>query len=76
LLESALSLFPRQALALEGGPSLGEGSPLLLELSLRLAARSCSCWSLSSVQAREAALSARLVLSSSASLAFSSAWLC
>jgi hypothetical protein len=36
LLESALSLFPRQTLALEGGPSLSKGGLLLLELSLRL----------------------------------------
>jgi hypothetical protein len=38
LLESALGLFPRQTLALEGGPSLSKGGPLLLELSLRLMA--------------------------------------
>jgi hypothetical protein len=38
LLESALGFFPRQTLALEGGPSLSKGGPLLLELSLRLAA--------------------------------------
>jgi hypothetical protein len=39
LLESALGLFPRQTLALKGGPSLSKGVPLLLELSLRLLAR-------------------------------------
>jgi hypothetical protein len=38
LLESPLGLFPRQALALEGGPSLSEGGPLLLKLSVRLLA--------------------------------------
>jgi hypothetical protein len=35
----AVGLFPRHTLTLEGGPSLNEGSPLLLELSLRLAVR-------------------------------------
>jgi hypothetical protein len=39
LLESVLGLFPRQTLALEGGPSLSKGGPLLLELSLHLMAR-------------------------------------
>jgi hypothetical protein len=39
LLESALGLFPRQALTLEGGPSLSEGSSLLLKLSVCLLAR-------------------------------------
>jgi hypothetical protein len=39
LLELAVGLFPRQTLALEGGSRLSKGSPLLLELSLRLAAR-------------------------------------
>jgi hypothetical protein len=39
LLEEALGLFSRQALTLEGGPSLSECSPLLLELSLRLLVR-------------------------------------
>jgi hypothetical protein len=39
LLESALGLFPRQALTLEGGPSLSEGGSLLLKLSARLLAR-------------------------------------
>jgi hypothetical protein len=34
LLEPTL-LFPRQMLALEGGPGLGKGGPLLLELGLR-----------------------------------------
>jgi hypothetical protein len=38
LLESALGLFPHQTLALKGGPSLSKGSPLLLELSVRLLA--------------------------------------
>jgi hypothetical protein len=39
LLVSALRLFQRQTLVLEGGPSLSKGDPLLLELSLRLLAR-------------------------------------
>jgi hypothetical protein len=39
LLESTLGFFPHQTLALEGGPSLSKGGPLLLELSLRLAVR-------------------------------------
>jgi hypothetical protein len=39
LLESALGFFPRQALTLEGGPSLSEGDSLLLKLSTRLLAR-------------------------------------
>jgi hypothetical protein len=39
LLESALGLLLRQALVLESGPSLSKGSPLLLELSVRLLAR-------------------------------------
>jgi hypothetical protein len=38
LLESALGLFPRQALTLEGGPSLSEAGSLLLKLSARLLA--------------------------------------
>jgi hypothetical protein len=39
LLEMALCLFSPQTLALEGGPGLGEGGPLLLELGLRLLVR-------------------------------------
>jgi hypothetical protein len=39
LLETALRLFPCQTLELEGGPGLGKGGPLLLELGLRLLAR-------------------------------------
>jgi hypothetical protein len=39
LLESALGLFPRQTLTLEGSPSLSKGGPLLLELSLLLMVR-------------------------------------
>jgi hypothetical protein len=38
LLESPLGLFPRQALALEGGSSLSEGGSLLLKLSVCLLA--------------------------------------
>jgi hypothetical protein len=38
LLEPTLRLFPRQAFSLEGSPGLDEGSPLLLELVLRLLA--------------------------------------
>jgi hypothetical protein len=76
LLELALRLFPPQTLALEGGPGLGKSDPLLLELGLRLLARDFSCRSCSSVVASVAALSAKLVLSPSASLALSCAWLC
>jgi hypothetical protein len=36
LLEPTLRLFPHQMLALEGGPGLGKGGPLLLELGFRL----------------------------------------
>jgi hypothetical protein len=61
---------------LKGGPSLSEGGSLLLKLSARLLARILLRWSRSSVEAREAALSARLIFSSSTSLAFYSAWLC
>jgi hypothetical protein len=39
LLELSMGLFPRQMLALEGGPSLGKGGPLLLELSVCLLVR-------------------------------------
>jgi hypothetical protein len=39
LLESTLGLFPPQTLALEGGPSLSKGGPLLLKLSVRLSMR-------------------------------------
>jgi hypothetical protein len=39
LLEEALGLFSRQALALEGSPSLSKGSPLVLELRDRMLAR-------------------------------------
>jgi hypothetical protein len=39
LLELALGLFSRQALTLEGAPSLSEGGSLLLKLSARLLAR-------------------------------------
>jgi hypothetical protein len=38
LLELALRLFPPQTLTPEGGLGLGEGGPLLLELSLRVLA--------------------------------------
>jgi hypothetical protein len=75
LLEPALRLFPRQMLKLEGSPTLGKGGPLLLELGLRLLACDPFLPECSSIMVREAALSAKLVLSSSASLAFSSAWL-
>jgi hypothetical protein len=39
LLELALGLFPRQALTLEGGPSLSEGGSLLLKMSAHLLTR-------------------------------------
>jgi hypothetical protein len=39
LLESAMALFPRQALTLVGRPSLSEGGSLLLKLSTHLLAR-------------------------------------
>jgi hypothetical protein len=64
LLELALRLFQPQTLTLKGGPGLGEGGPVLLELGLRLLARDRSR---SSVVASAAALSARLALSPSAS---------
>jgi hypothetical protein len=38
LLKEALGLFTRQALVLEGGPSLIKSDSLLLELSIRLLA--------------------------------------
>jgi hypothetical protein len=72
--ESDLGLFPCQALTLDGSPSLSEGGSLLLKLSALLLAR--ILLPLEPLFRRdEVALSARLVLSSSASLAFSSAWL-
>jgi hypothetical protein len=61
---------------LKGGPSLSTGGSLLLKLSARLLARILLPLEPLLRQAREAALSARLDLSSSTSLAFSSAWLC
>jgi hypothetical protein len=73
LLEPALRFFSRQMLALEGSPGLGKGGPLLLELASAYWRATRSCRSCSSVVAREAALSAKLVLSFSASLSFSSA---
>jgi hypothetical protein len=39
LVKQTLGLLSHQALALEGGPSLSKGGPLLLELSLSLPAR-------------------------------------
>jgi hypothetical protein len=73
LLESALGLFPCQTLTLEGGPSLSNGGPLLLELSLRLMARILLLLKPLFRRGEGTALSARPVLNSSASLAFSSA---
>jgi hypothetical protein len=61
---------------LEGGLSLLEDRPLLLELSLRLPVRTLLLTELPPTMAREVALSARSPPSCSASLAFSSAWLC
>jgi hypothetical protein len=73
LLEPTQRLLPRQAFPLECGPGLSEGSPLLLKLSFRLLARGLLLQSCSSAAASAAALSARVVLSASASLALSSA---
>jgi hypothetical protein len=67
LLEPTQRLLLCQAFPLERSPGLGEGSPLLLKLGLRLQVRG------SSAAASAAALSAKLILSPSASLAFSSA---
>jgi hypothetical protein len=75
-LKEALGLFSCQALALEGGPSLSKCGPLLLELSLRLLARISLLPKLLLRRGEGGGFVVRVALSSSAFLAFSSAWLC
>jgi hypothetical protein len=72
-LELALCLLQRHAFTLEGSSGLLESGSLLLKPSLRLLARALL---LLELPLRAVALSVSSTLSCSASLAFSSAWLC
>jgi hypothetical protein len=73
LLEPTPRLLLRQALPLERSPSLGEGSPLLLELGLRLLARDSLLTGLLLRRGERGSLVRQGRPQPSASMAFSSA---